>query len=148
MTKEQTEIIANAFNILRESMVKYRTSLGSPTDALKAIQLKIGAEEREHFGVVYLTQQNEIIDIETLFSGTIDAASVYPREVVKSVLAKNAAAVILFHNHPSGMCTPSEADKRLTTKLISALDLIDVRTLDHMIVGGTNYVSFAEEGLI
>ena len=83
-----------------------------------------------------------------MFTGTIDSASVYPREIMRNVLKHNAAAVILFHNHPSGMCAPSQADKRMTTKITEALQYIDVRVLDHFIVSGTNHMSFAQQGLI
>lgn len=95
----------------------------------------------------FLDSQNRILEYKELFRGTINAASVYPREVVKEVLALNAASVILAHNHPSGVSTPSQADKLITTKLQQALNLIDVSIVDHIIIGETSY-SFAEHGLI
>jgi len=95
-----------------------------------------------------LDSQNQLIKDEVLFYGTINAASVYPREVVKAALRNNAAALILAHNHPSGVAEPSQADKLITTKLQQALALIDINVLDHIIVGGENCVSFAERGLI
>ncbi len=98
--------------------------------------------------VLYLDSQNQLIKDEVLFYGTINAASVYPREVVKAALRNNAAALILAHNHPSGVAEPSQADKLITTKLQQALALIDINVLDHIIVGGENCVSFAERGLI
>lgn len=97
--------------------------------------------------MLYLDNQNRLIDKEILFTGTINAASVYPREIVKSVLKKNAASVILAHNHPSGIAEPSQADKLITTKIQHALNHIDVSVLDHIIIG-ENTVSFAERGLI
>ena len=98
--------------------------------------------------VLYLDSQNQLIKDEVLFYGTINAASVYPREVVKAALRNNAAALILAHNHPSGVAEPSQADKLITTKLQQALALVDINVLDHIIVGGENCVSFAERGLI
>ena len=98
--------------------------------------------------VLYLDNQNQLIKDEVLFYGTINAASVYPREVVKAALRNNAAALILAHNHPSGVAEPSQADKLITTKLQQALALVDINVLDHIIVGGENCVSFAERGLI
>ena len=95
-----------------------------------------------------LNKRHRVIGFEELFRGTIDVASVPPREVVKEVLARNAAAVILAHNHPSGEPEPSRADITLTRRLVEALALIDVRVLDHMVVGGTEVISFAERGLI
>lgn len=109
------------------------------------ITFKLGRYEREVFALLYLDNKHRLIEFEELFYGTIDAASVYPREVVKACLKHNAAAVILAHNHPSGDPTPSESDKRITHRLKDALALIDVRVLDH-IVTGKDCVSFAEKG--
>lgn len=89
-----------------------------------------------------------MITFEELFRGTIDGASVYPREVVKQALAHNAAAVIFAHNHPSGIAEPSQADRHITQRLKSALDLVDIRVLDHIVVGDAETVSLAEQGLI
>ncbi len=103
---------------------------------------------REVFACMYLDNQHRLIKYEELFFGTIDGASVHPREVVKRVLKHNAAAVIFAHNHPSGVAEPSQADRRITDRLKSALLLIDVRVLDHMIVGDSEVLSFAERGLL
>jgi DNA repair protein RadC len=97
---------------------------------------------------MYLDNQHRLISYEELFFGTIDGASVHPREVVKRVLKHNAAAVIFAHNHPSGVAEPSQADRRITDRLKSALLLVDVRVLDHMIVGDQEVLSFAERGLL
>jgi DNA repair protein RadC len=102
----------------------------------------------EVFACLFLDNQHRIIEFEELFRGTIDGASVYPREVVKKALAFNAAAVIFAHNHPSGITEPSEADRCITLKLKQALSLIDIRVLDHFIVGEGEPFSFAEHGLI
>jgi DNA repair protein RadC len=111
------------------------------------VRVKLGQYEREVFAVLLLDNQHQLIEYKELFYGTIDAASVYPREVVKAVLQSNAAAVIFAHNHPSGITLPSQSDKAITTKLVEALKLIDVRVLDHFIVG-IDVTSFAEQGLI
>jgi DNA repair protein RadC len=102
----------------------------------------------EVFSCLLLDNQNRLIHYQELFQGTLDAASVYPREVVKHVLKHNAAAVMFAHNHPSGVAEPSISDERITSKLVSALSLVDVRVLDHFIVGDGQVVSMAERGLI
>jgi len=103
--------------------------------------------EREVFAVMLLNTQHQLIEYRELFFGTINSASIHPREVVKAVIEANANAVIFAHNHPSGIPEPSEADKRITKRLVDALALIDVSVLDHVIVGKTA-ISFAERGLI
>ncbi len=107
---------------------------------------KLGMREKEVFCVAYLNNQHQLIECEELFHGTINSASVHPREVVKNSLRHNAAAVIIAHNHPSGKPEPSGADRQITTKLRDALGLVDIRLLDHFIVGGGETTSFAERG--
>lgn len=102
----------------------------------------------ERFSVLFLNSQNQVITLEEMFTGTLTQTSVYPREVVRAALRNNAAAVILTRNHPSGAPQPSRADEALTTTLKSALSLVDVRVLDHIIVAGAKSVSMAEMGLI
>lgn len=102
----------------------------------------------EVFACLFLDNQHRLITYEELFRGTIDGASVYPREVVKKVLLHNAAAVIFAHNHPSGVAEPSDSDERITHKLQQALQLVDVRVLDHFIVGDNDVLSMAERGLL
>ena len=102
----------------------------------------------EVFACLFLDNQHHILEFEELFRGTIDGASVYPREVVKKALDHNAAAVIFAHNHPSGISEPSQADKLITNKLKQALDLLDIRVLDHFIIGDGMPYSFAEHGLL
>lgn len=122
--------------------------LTSPDLVRQYLSAQLRHQPREVFAVLFLDNQNRLIIYEELFFGTIDGASVYPREVVRRALMHNAAAVILAHNHPSGVAEPSQADERITRRLISALELIDVRVLDHMVVGDAEVISFAERGLI
>ena len=126
--------------------------LGSdPFTAAKAtkeyLTFKLANYDKEVFAVMLLNTQHQLIEYRELFFGTVDSASIYPRDVVKAVLEVNASAVIFAHNHPSGSAEPSEADKRITKRLSDALGLIDVRVLDHVVVG-REPVSFAERGLI
>lgn len=111
------------------------------------LRFKLGNKEHEVFAIMLLDNQHQMIDFIELFRGTIDASAVYPREVVKLVLQENAAAVILAHNHPSGLNQPSIADKNITQRLQKSLSLIDVRILDHIIIGDGTY-SFAENELL
>lgn len=122
--------------------------LTSPDATREFLQIILTKEHRELFIVIFLDNQNGVLGYETLFQGTIDGAAIYPREIVKAVLDNNSASVILAHNHPSGTAIPSEADKRITSRVILALDTIDVRVLDHLVVDGVDIVSFAERGLL
>ncbi len=122
--------------------------ISDPDMTRRFLKSKLRGYGREVFACMYLDNQHRLIEYEELFFGTIDGASVHPREVVKRVLQHNAAAVIFAHNHPSGIAEPSQADRRITDRLKSALLLIDVRVLDHMIVGDAEVMSFAESGLL
>lgn len=122
--------------------------LDSPMATRKYLQLKLNGLQHESFVVLFLDIQNRLVADEVLFRGTLSEASVYPREVVKSALSHNAAAVILAHNHPSGTARPSKMDHQLTQVLKQALALVDVRVLDHLIVAGAAVYSFAENGEI
>lgn len=132
---------------LAEEM-KQRDVLSSPKKVRDYLSLKLGNEPREIFMVLFLDTQNRVQAAESLFEGTLTQASVYPREIVKRALHHNAASVIFAHNHPSGIVEPSRADETLTKSLKSALDLVDVRVLDHFIVAGNDTMSFAERGLL
>ena len=112
------------------------------------LRLAIGMLEHEVFRVVFLDAQHRVIELQQMFRGTVTQTSVYPREVVKTSLALNAAAVILAHNHPSGAAEPSRADEYLTQTLKTALQLVDVRVLDHLVVTANAVTSFAERGLL
>ncbi|MCP4597831.1 DNA repair protein RadC [Neptuniibacter sp.] len=122
--------------------------LSSPNQTREYLKLALSQYEREVFGIILLDNRHAVLDFQLLFQGTIDGAAVYPREVVKAALKLNSAAVILTHNHPSGVAEPSEADKLITRRLITALDTVDIRVLDHLIVGGNQITSFAERGLL
>jgi len=120
----------------------------SPQKVKDYTALQLGGRTQEVFAVLFLDGQHRLLRLEEMFHGTLSQTSVYPREVVKRALALNAGAVILAHNHPSGVAEPSRADEYLTTTLKSALALIDVRVLDHLVVGQGVVVSMAERGLL
>jgi DNA repair protein RadC len=120
----------------------------SPQAVRDFLSIKLGALEHESFCVLLLDSRHRLIEYVELFRGTIDGASVHPREVVKLALAKNAAALVLAHPHPSGVAEPSHADELITKRLTEALSLVDIRVLDHVIVAGGEVSSFAERGLI
>jgi len=128
--------------------VRRGTSLASPKATRDYLALKLGNLEHEVFAVLFLDKRHRLISYQEMFRGTIDGATVHPREVVKEALRQNAAAVILAHPHPSGVSEPSSADEAITQRLREALALIDVRVLDHVIVAGGDTFSFAERGLL
>lgn len=124
------------------------TAFTSPCLVKEFLIAKLAGCEQEVFAVLFLDSQHRLIQYSEMFYGTIDGAAVYPREVVKAAMSYNAAAIIMSHNHPSGTPDPSTADKKITQRLKSALELVDVRVLDHVIVGGDDTFSFAEYGLL
>ena len=128
--------------------LKERNALTSPELTRQYLTAEMRGYPHEVFACLFLDNQHRVLKFEELFRGTIDGASVYPREVVKAALALNAAGVIFAHNHPSGISEPSEADRLITQRLKQALNLIDIRVLDHFIVGEGDAYSFAEHGLI
>ncbi len=140
------ELLSMAYEMANDRM-KPGVSLTSPEQTKLTLSSLLRHVEREVFGVLFVDNQHQLIEFEILFYGTINAASVYPREVVKRALLWNASAVIFCHNHPSSCSEPSQADRRITRRLIDALALIDVRVLDHFVVGQT-VTSFAERGWI
>ena len=142
-------VIRRALRLLEERLEYKRTVLASPQAVRDFLRLRMAQLEHEVFIALWLDAQNRLIEVEELFRGTLTQTSVYPREVVKSALAHNAGAVILAHNHPSGVIEPSRADKVLTASLKQSLALVDVKVLDHFIVGGAKEpLSFAERGLL
>lgn len=122
--------------------------LSDPTATRDYLRLQLGRQPHELFAAVFLDTRHRVIAYEELFRGTLDGAAVYPREVVKAALAHNAAAVIFAHNHPSGVAEPSRADRDITRRLVDALASVDIRTLDHLVIGHDTAVSFAERGLL
>lgn len=144
--RDEDAVIAEALAILERRVVG--ESLCSPGAVKDYLRLRMARLEREEFAVVFLDAQMRVLKVETMFSGTLSQTSVYPREVVKRALQVNAGAVILAHNHPSGVAEPSRADEFLTQTLKHALGMVDVRVLDHVVVATSGCVSMAERGLI
>ena len=153
-THDDNGVIDNALEILRRRMRIPGELLTDPRTVRDYLTLQLAEEEHEKFCILLLDTRHRVIaeagdnGLVTMFTGTIDGCSVYPREVVKLALQYNAAAVVLSHNHPSGLPEPSRADIQLTKRLTEALALVDVRVLDHIIIGGLEFCSFAERGLI
>jgi DNA repair protein RadC len=123
-------------------------SIRSPADTERFLMARLRHLPHELFCCLYLDNRHRVLKFDELFRGTIDGTSVYPREVVKQALAVNAAAVILAHNHPSGVAEPSQADERITQRLKAALDLVDIRLLDHLVIGDGVIISLANRGMV
>lgn len=148
MTRED-RLIARAKKVLSRRLGEPGAVFDSPKAVRDFLVFELAEEAREVFYVIFLDSQNRAVSCEPLFVGTLTQTSVYPRELIRRCIELNASAVILAHNHPSGVTEPSTADRAITNSLTSALGLIDVRVLDHFIVGGTaRPVSFAERGLL
>ncbi|HYW55773.1 MAG TPA: DNA repair protein RadC [Polaromonas sp.] len=144
----QTDEVLQAAQSMLLSRVRNTEVFTSPQAVRDFLRVRLSALEHEIFAVLHLDAQNRVLEYVEMFRGTVSQTSVYPREVVKESLARNSAAVILVHNHPSGAAQPSRADEALTQTLKAALSLVDVRVLDHLIVAGADVVSFAEMGLL
>ena len=144
---EKQSVVMLAMKLLS---IKHRAgkTLGSPAETRDFLRLRLAEYRNEVFGCLFLDNRHRIIAVRELFQGTIDGASVHPRVVVQHALEVNAAAMVFFHNHPSGVAEPSRADEMLTRRLKEALALVDVRVLDHFVVSGGESVSFAERGLL
>lgn len=147
------ELPVTAQRTILEALALLESQLREPGAAFTSshavrdwLRLKLAPLDREEFIVLWLDNQHRLIADDSLFLGTINSISVHPREVVKAGLKHNAAAAVLAHNHPSGHSEPSDADRRITERLKQALDLVDIRLLDHLVVGGMDIVSFAERG--
>lgn len=143
----EKDILIMARRLAKNRLAKGRR-IERPSSAFIYLQALMGNYENEVFGALFLDNQHRIICFEELFRGTLNVTNIHPREVVKKALAVNAAAVIFVHNHPSGEPDPSEADKKITVQLRETLNLIDVRVLDHIVVGAKACISMAERGLI
>ena len=146
--RDEQVIIAHALAIMESRLRKSGEVLNSPELAKNLFVLCLADLEHEVFEAGFLDTQNRLIAVETLFTGTLTQTSVYPREILKRSFHHNSASVIFAHNHPSGIVEPSRADELLTHKLKTALALVDIRVLDHILVGGMQTVSFAEKGLL
>jgi len=144
---EKQSVITLAMKVLA---IKHRAgrSLSKPDETRDYLRLRLADYRNEVFGSLFLDNRHRIIAVRELFQGTIDGASVHPRVVVQQAMEVNAAALVLFHNHPSGVAEPSRADEMLTRRLKEALALVDVRVLDHFVVSAGGSVSFAEHGLL
>jgi DNA repair protein RadC len=140
-------VVAAALRILSERIIR-STPLSNPRATREYLAIRFAGLEHEVFACLYLDNRNRVIACEELFRGTIDGASVHPREVVKRALVHNAAALILAHNHPSGVAEPSQADELITRRLNEALALVDIRVVDHLVVAGPVAESMAERGLL
>lgn len=148
LTKYEASIVRRAAAILERKMRGKDLTMGSPDAVRDFLVTRYAVAPREVFSALFLDAQNHLIAFEELFHGTLTQTSVFPREVVKAALQHNAASVMFVHNHPSGVAEPSPADETLTKALKMALEMIDVRVLDHFIIGGTSQLSFAERGLL
>jgi DNA repair protein RadC len=149
MTQYEQSIINQALAILNNDLTKgERKPFNSPSMAIDFLRLQLETEEQEVFLVMFLDQQNRLIEAKKMFFGTIDYCSIHPREVAKKCLEVNAAAVIISHNHPSGDSTPSQADIKFTKQIKEALGLFSIRILDHIIIGQGEQSSLAEDDLI
>ncbi|MGQ3663834.1 RadC family protein [Citrobacter braakii] len=142
----EQQTIRDALTLLARQLREPGVSFTSCHAVRDWLRLQLATLEREEFTALFLDNQHRLIAHETLFTGTINHTQVHPREVVKSALKHNAAAVIVAHCHPSGVAEPSNADHQVTTRIQQALELVDIRLLDHLVVGGMDIVSFAERG--
>lgn len=141
-------VIEHALQILDQRLRQVGPCMRTPGVTRDYLRLRLAGQQRELFACLFLDNNHRVIEFEVLFYGTLDGATIHPREVVKAALTHNAAAVILAHNHPSGSAEPSQADLSLTRRLKEALALVDIRVLDHLIIGEGETVSFAERGLL
>ncbi|UIM60652.1 DNA repair protein RadC [Klebsiella oxytoca] len=148
LTPYAQRTIRRAINLLDKYLRQPGIAFTSSTAARDWLRLQLARQEREVFMVLYLDNQHRLLESEKLFAGSVNHVQVHPREVVKSALRFNAAAVVLAHNHPSGNPEPSQCDRNITGRLKEALAVVDVNTLDHLVIGSEGIVSFAERGWI
>jgi DNA repair protein RadC len=141
-------LVQHALAVVGKRLKKMGACVSSPQMVKDFLRLSFAGQEYESFVVLFIDVKNRVLEVKELFRGTLTHTSVYPREVLKEGLALNASGVIVAHNHPSGEAEPSDADKLLTRSLTSALALVDIRVLDHIVVAGLQSYSFAEHGLI
>lgn len=143
----EADVLAAAEGILKAKLER-QGAIGNPSDAAAFLRMRLGALLHEEFHIVWLDNRHRILSCQKLFTGTIDGASVHPREVVRAALNVNASAAIFAHNHPSGVAEPSTADRMITKELMEALKLVGVRVLDHLVVSAGGCVSMAGKGLM
>ncbi|MCW8112077.1 DNA repair protein RadC [Yersinia intermedia] len=146
MSPGEQRTIRRALNLLAKQLREPGVAFTSTHVTRDWLRLHLTGLEREVFIVLWLDNQNRLLAQETLFTGTINSTTVHPRELVKSAMKHNAASAVLAHNHPSQLAEPSQADRQITDRIKTALELVDVRVLDHLVVGGLDVVSFAERG--
>ncbi|NIL26895.1 DNA repair protein RadC [Yersinia massiliensis] len=146
MSPSEQRTIRRALNLLAKQLREPGIAFTSTHVTRDWLRLHLTGLEREVFIVLWLDNQNRLLAQETLFTGTINSTTVHPRELVKSAMKHNAASAVLAHNHPSQLAEPSQADRQITDRIKTALELVDVRVLDHLVVGGLDIVSFAERG--
>ncbi|OCG77226.1 hypothetical protein A9G44_00310 [Gilliamella sp. Occ4-3] len=137
-------IVTIALKLLEKQMKIENNQFTKPNQVIDYLRLKLEQKEREHFVAMYLNNQHQLIKVETLFMGTINSVEIHPREIIKQALKHNAAAIIFAHNHPSGEAQPSSADRNINQKLTEILDIVNIRVLDHIVIGQQSYFSFAE----
>ena len=147
LTEGESRCIEEAIGVL-ESRIRKGLEFTSPVQVKRYCQLNLAMEPDEVFACLFLDSKHRLISFERIFRGTVNSASVYPRVIVRKVIELNAVAVIFAHNHPSGNTEPSQADIDITSRLKQSLELIDVRVLDHIVVGTQGECSLAEKGLI
>jgi DNA repair protein RadC len=145
---DEDPLIRQAIGVLEKRIFIGGAKLSDPASVREYLHLRLAGEPLEVFAVVFLDTQNRVIAFESMFHGTIDGVNVYPRAVLRRAIEHNCAAVILAHNHPSGLSEPSQADKAITSVLRSVLAHVDIRVLDHFIVGEGTPFSFAEAGIL
>lgn len=140
------QTVREALTLLKGQLREPGASFTSSHAVRDWLRLQLASLEREEFTALFLDNQHRLIAHETLFTGTINHTQVHPREVVKAGLKHNCAAVIVAHSHPSGEAEPSQADRKITERLRAALELVEIRLLDHLVVGGMEIISFSERG--
>lgn len=138
-------IVTTALKLLEKQMKIEKNQFTKTKQVIDYLRLKLAQKEREHFVAMYLNNQHQLLKVETLFMGTINSVEIHPREIIKQALKHNAAAIIFAHNHPSGEAQPSNADRNINQQLTEILNIVDIRVLDHIVIGRQSHFSFAEQ---
>lgn len=148
MKQTDDKTIADAVRIIEKRFARRRYTIDEPAKAANYLRLKLANMDREEFAVLFLDMKHRVIAAKRLFMGTVRGCMVSPREICREALRHNASAVLLAHNHPSGDPEPSQADVILTHRIIQALEVLDVNVLDHVVVGGADFVSLSDRGML